>query len=981
MIHVLQQLGRTAAFWKVPASRNPWRVCYQQNRFRSLTVLLLTFVLVSNSAILHAQVVPATPLSGQSRSAVEQPSNTPAVGGPYFGTAGVPIRFNRSAAANDADADQQYSWEFGDGSAGKGISPTHVYPVPGVYTVALSVANRDGEKQTAFNTVTVVPAHQLAATSNLGPETNDLQDLSDPRLTDRDARSVASITDTHPRTTDQSAPLRSNGQSRSTDNVSPTKIPESAKPRDRDPNAFEPIAPPYPNVPSLAALYERAPQVEIPLQRFGSNLFSSGGGNGLITGDIPVDSTYVLGTGDTVAINVWGGATRTFAPEIDHSGRILLPDVGSVMLAGQTLAQAKDLILHELQTQFKNVNADVTLARVRTIHIYVVGDVTNPGAYDISSLSTPLNPLIAAGGPTAGGSLRIMQQLRAGQVVRTIDLYDLLLHGVRGAVERMEPGDTLLVPPAGQQVAVAGLVRRPAIYELFGETNLAEVIQLAGGFLATAELNTIKIDRVQAHDFRTVVSFDAPAGQNRATFEAAMKKFPIQDNDRVIVAPILPYNQQTVFLEGHVFQPGEFPYHAGMKANELIHSYKDMLPEPSDHVEIVRLQAPDYRPMTLQYRLSDVLSASDSIVLQPFDTLRISGRYEFDPPTVSIFGSVLHPGKYPLPIGLTAAELVKMAGGFTRSAYTAVADVASYFINPTETVKTELNTFQVSRAINGDTSADIMLRPGDVVTIREKTGWQDIGASVGVQGEVAHTGTYGIERGERLSVLLRRAGGFTDAAYPNGAILQREQVRQLDEATRARLITRLEAESSNFSSATANSQQIETLQELRQEQSRAISALQSQPASGRVIVAIGPDISKWENTAADIEVANGDTLLIPKKPSFVFVGGEILNSTALSFSPGKTAGWYLNQSGGTTNLADKKQIFVIRANGSVIGRSSTAGIFFNSRVLETRLQPGDSIVVPARVLGGSLVWKNLVETAQVFSSIALAGLIAASQFP
>jgi protein involved in polysaccharide export with SLBB domain len=921
-----EHLDRVVASSALPTALNR-----QHLRAASILAFLLGLVLSAPQAF--GQTMGAT-----SESSPGATSGTPTAnaGGPYQGTVGVPISFNGGGSTDPKGETLIYAWDFGDGTTGRLANQPHTYLAAGTYTLLLTVTNSDGLLSTASTTVLISPAPQTPQTAT--PESSPI-----------------------------SPSPQSGGASAQTGEASAQASGASAQ------------SSPYPDVPSLVGLYQQIPQSAAPLQRFGSDLFSGNRTINMTAGDIPVDSSYVLGSGDTIAINVWGGITRTFTADIDHSGRILLPETGSVMLEGQTLAQAKELIQHILSTQFKMVNVDVTLAKVRTIRVYVVGDVAKPGAYDISSLSTPLNALLAAGGPTARGSLRIVQQFRGSQLVRTVDLYDLLLHGVRSLVDRLQTGDTLMVPLAGPQVTVAGLVRRPAVYELLNEKSLADVIQLAGGFLVTAELNNIKVERIEAHEKRTMVDFNVPAGKSDVGITTLMNGFAVQDKDVVIVNPILPYNQQTVFLVGHVFRPGEYPFHDGMTARDLVPSYMDMLPEASNHVEVIRLVPPDYRPETLEYQLSDVFSSSASIPLQPFDTLRIYGRYELDAPMVSIFGEVLRPGKYPLSEGMTGADLVRMAGGFARSAYTTEADVSSYSIKNGETVQMEHSTFQVAKAVDGDKNSDISLKAGDVVTVRQLGGWQDIGASVELRGEVLHAGTYGIQEGERLSAVLRRAGGFLPSAYPDGVVLERVQVRQLAEQTRAQLISMLTAESVNFKQASSlDQEQATTLQALHEEQARAISALQSQPVSGRLVIHISADISKWENTQADVQVRAGDVLVVPKQPGFVFLAGQVFNSAAITFVPGRTAGWYLKQSGGPTDLANKKLIYIVRANGMVIGRSS-AGLWSGDGVLNTKMHPGDSIVVPAKIIGGSLVWKNLVETAQVFSSIALAGAIAASQ--
>ena len=262
--------------------------------------------------------------------------------------------------------------------------------------------------------------------------------------------------------------------------------------------------------------------------------------------------------------------------------------------------------------------------------MYVVGDVQRPGAYDVSSLSTPLSALYAAGGPTSRGSLRILRQYRGTQQVREIDLYDFLLHGLRSNVDRLLPGDTILVPPVGAQVTVEGMVHRPAIYELNGETTLNQVLDLAGGVLISASLKQIDVARIEAHERRTMLNLQLPGDADAVKKEIA--GFQVQGGDDVVISQILPYNQQAVYLEGHVYRPGKYPYRDGMTINDLLKSYQDIMPEPADHAELIRLQPPDFRPETISFNLPDVLIGNDAIPLQPFDLIRIYSRYEIDSP-------------------------------------------------------------------------------------------------------------------------------------------------------------------------------------------------------------------------------------------------------------------------------------------------------------------------------------------------------------
>jgi protein involved in polysaccharide export with SLBB domain len=233
-------------------------------------------------------------------------------------------------------------------------------------------------------------------------------------------------------------------------------------------------------MPSLQGLYSQFPVAETKLRRFGSDAFLIGAGNvNELPMDLPAGPDYVLGPGDSLVVNMWGGQSNRLARIIDRQGQIALPEAGTITIDGLTIAQAQSAIQKALSTQFQGEHVEISLGRLRSVRVYVVGDVQRPGAYDVSSMSTPLSALYAAGGPTSRGSLRILRQYRGKQLVREIDLYDFLLRGVRSNTDRLLPGDTILVPPVGPQVSVEGVVHRPAIYELNGEQGLNQVLDLA----------------------------------------------------------------------------------------------------------------------------------------------------------------------------------------------------------------------------------------------------------------------------------------------------------------------------------------------------------------------------------------------------------------------------------------------------------------------------------------------------------------------
>ena len=283
---------------------------------------------------------------------------------------------------------------------------------------------------------------------------------------------------------------------------------------------------PYTDIPSLYDMYLQAVPRPTTPRRFGSEVFDNGTRDPqLIPMDLPVGPDYVVGPGDGLSVDLWGSVSQRFFRTVDREGRISLPEAGPVLVSGRNLADVQQDLQRILRTEYRDVSAEVSLARLRTIRIYEVGDVANPGAYDISSLSTPLNALFAAGGPTPKGSLRIVKHYRGNQLVQEVDLYDLLLHGVKSDMARLDNGDTVLVPPVGPQVTVEGMVRRPAVYELKDEKNLAAVLELSGGLLPTAALRHIEVQRLVAHEKQTMLSLDIPDASDSAEVTKKLEAF------------------------------------------------------------------------------------------------------------------------------------------------------------------------------------------------------------------------------------------------------------------------------------------------------------------------------------------------------------------------------------------------------------------------------------------------------------------------
>ena len=828
---------------------------------------------------------------------------------------------------------------------------------------------------------------------------------------------------------------------------------------------------PYANVPSLYDLYSQVSASPRP-KRFGYDLFTddaAGGGNiDRLPMDVPVGPEYVIGPGDGLSVQMWGSVSRRMSLTVDRQGRVGLPEVGTVMVAGRSLGDVTQDVQNALRTQYRDVQADVSLTRLRAVRVYVVGEVKYPGGYELSALASPLNAVFEAGGPLSQGSLRHIRHMRGKQMIADYDAYDLILHGVNADVKSLQPGDSLVVGEVGPQVWVEGMVRRPAIYELRGEQSLDQVLQLAGGVMSSGTLRHITVERVEAHEKRTMMSVDIPEQNNDAQVNAQLAAFKVQDGDHIRIAPIVAYADKTVYLDGHLFHPGKYAWRDGMKVSDVIKSYTDLLPEPyMAHAEIIRLEQPNFAPHVIGFNLGEALAKKNDLALQPFDTIRVFGRFDFedppvvtvagevrepgdhltngathisdavylagglapdastadaqiyrktadarlkvlsvnlakalsgdptenimlqpkdrliihkdmakiDPPTVKVEGEVGKPGKYILARGMTASQLIELAGGLKRSADIKTADLARY-TRSDEDVTTDHQQLELANVMTGDPNADVTLHDGDVLSIRQKTGWEDRGATITLRGEVVHPGTYGIRAGEKLSSIIERAGGFSTDAYPYGALMVREQILQIEERQRVELLKRVESTGDVIRGMYGDDSKDPLWRFTRdasiQQWQQTLDRLRVTPPTGRMVIHISTDVKHWKDTAADVEVRAGDILSIPKKPNFVMVTGAVYNSSAVTYRPGKSAEWYLQQGGGPTQMAKKQAMFVIHADGSVSGM---AGALFGGGLRGISVKPGDTVVVPERPIAGPSQWQTIFSGVQAFSSIAVAASV------
>ena len=541
------------------------------------------------------------------------------------------------------------------------------------------------------------------------------------------------------------------------------RSPSSVWPSDFAAESFEPVRMvhqpnPYADAPSLYDLYVQASDSTQHPARFGLRVFQHKSANtGVLPMDLPVGPDYVVGPGDGLSIDLWGGVSQRLFRTVDREGRVLLPEAGPLLVSGKSLGEVQESVQRVMRTQFRDVSADVSLLRLRTVRVYVVGEVAAPGAYDVSSLSTPLNALFAAGGVTERGSLRSIEHYRGKQLLEDVDAYDLLLHGIRGDLKRLENGDSLRVPPLGPTVTVDGMVRRPAIYELHGEKNLDEVLDLAGGILPAAALRHIEVQRMVAHEKRTMLSLEAGETSDKDALRAAFEKFQIQDGDEIHIFPIAPYNSASVYLEGHVLRPGRYSFHEGMKLTDLVSSYKELLPEPAErYAEIVRIAGPENRPVVESFDLGKALEHPENAPkLEPLDTVRIFGKYDLETaPEILVTGEVRAAGRYRVSGQEHLRDAIYQAGGVTSEGWLETAQLFRGMPDGT----TRVFSISLRAALAGDPLNNILLEPRDHIVVHRQPARVNP-ASVYVRGEVSRPGRYPLGEGMRISDLVRSAGG------------------------------------------------------------------------------------------------------------------------------------------------------------------------------------------------------------------------------
>ena len=648
------------------------------------------------------------------------------------------------------------------------------------------------------------------------------------------------------------------------------------------------------------------------LPLFGASLFNNPAAYSADSA-APAPSEYVLGPGDEVRVQIWGTFDFSGTFVIDRNGQINLPKVGVVTLIGVQLKDLEAVLLQKIGTVFKNVSLNATLGKLRGITVYVVGQATQPGTYNLSSLSTLVNALFVSGGPSEKGSMRNIELKRAGRTITKLDLYDFISKGDKSKDVALMPGDIIMIPPAGKRMALVGATDHAAIYEFKDGDKLRDVLALGGGLSSLASHQDASAERINPQDPKT------PRKVQSLKLSAQGLDTTLQDGDVITLLPISPAFANAVTVQGTVAQAVKYPWTANMRITDLI-------PDSS------ALISPEY--FTRKNNLA-----------------------------ISIDATVA---------GKTIASRVNNSINQINWEYALIER-----LNPKELRTEIIPFNLGKAILQKDPLHNLLLQAGDVITILSNTDVQLPAERktilVRIEGEVSAPGMYQTLPGETLSQLLQRAGGLTPRAYIYGTEFTRESVRKQQQENLDQVIRRLETQGQSAGATLAanltgdRAAQAATLQQQQQQRMQSqIASLKSMRSKGRVSLeldALKPDLP-------NLPLEDGDTILVPALPAFVAAAGSVNNDNVFIFRQGKTVGDVLTAAG-LNEDSEPNEAFVLRADGSIFSRR-TAG--WLNRFEGAKLMPGDTVVVPSKVdreSGYNTLMRGLRDWTQIFSNLGI----------
>lgn len=680
---------------------------------------------------------------------------------------------------------------------------------------------------------------------------------------------------------------------------------------------------------------------------FGRNIFNSSNLTFEPSMNLPTPSNYRLGAGDEIIIDIWGNNQTTIQQTISPDGTINVENLGLVFLSGMTVDQATTYLRKELNKIYAGLDDEnpssqikVSLGNSRTIQVNVMGEVYQPGTYALSAFSTVFHALYSAGGVSDIGSLRNIQVARNGKNIATVDVYDFIMHGKTKDDISLQEGDVIIVPPYEALVKIEGNVKRPMKYEMKHEETVATLLKYAGNFASDAYTRSLKLVRQNGKEYQifTVDDMDYSV-------------FKVKDGDVLTAEAILDRFENKLEIKGAVYRPGIYQFGGDLNTvKQLIEKADGVMADAFLGRAVLHRQREDLTKEIIQVDLKGILGGSKpDIELKRNDVLYIPSIHDLqDLGNVEVFGEVARPGKYIYADNMTLEDLIIQAGGLLESASTVKVDVSRRIKDnkSTELPNTtgEMFSFALKDGFVVDGEPGFTLSPYDQVYVRKSPGYQRQ-MNVQVIGEILYEGTYALTtKSERLTDLVKKAGGATQYAYVKGAKLMRK----------------------------ANDEELKRMKDVKEIMQRELGTLaDSLKLELDDVYSVGIDLAKalaQPGGDEDIILREGDQLIIPEMVNTVKINGAVMMPNTVTFTHGKSVKEYINQAGGFANGAKKTKAFIIYMNGQVAKVKGTG---------KKQVEPGCEIVVPVKDKSKADKW-NIQTILGIASSIGSLGLTAAS---
>lgn len=733
----------------------------------------------------------------------------------------------------------------------------------------------------------------------------------------------------------------------------------------------------------LRAARERILAKKMPVtpEVFGANLFKDQRLTFEPKLNIPTPSNYILGTNDELIIDISGLYEANYRLKVSPDGTVRIPAIGLVKVSGQTIEVASSNIRNRMSKIYSGVNSgethiNISLGNIRSIRITVVGEATHPGSYTLPSLATAFNALYACGGPGEMGSMRDIKVIRRGKILSNIDMYRFLVDGVAVDNITLQDEDVVKIEPYQKRITITGAVKHIAIFEALPGETLQDLIRFAGGFTENASKLIVTTFRLTDRE-KTVVDVK----------ESQFATFELKSGDQFLVTTTYDKFDNRVYLTGSVMRQGAYALEPGMTIKQLIAKADGLDENAYLNMAVIYRKVEHSIPEVIGFNLGAILTdKAPDILLQKDDSVRISSLLSFrQTETVSILGAVKAPGSYRLLERLSIKELIFKAKGFTEMAFTDSVELIRIIKDPKilkgTNEKTIVLKFKLDKNLNfNDNDGNFLLQNGDQVIVRTIPGYEDI-RMVKVDGEVLQPGSYNIlNKTERISDLLKRAGGLTRYAYPVGAYLIRtEKTSGVEGILRQKMVDnakrQLQAQSPNSIDAKLLKETggVENLNDMKEELSGSKSVEQLLKTEGIVGINL-KEIMAQPGSNQDLYLEEGDILYVPRELQTVRVLGEVLFPTYVSYGKGQSLRYYISNAGGFSERAQKDKTFVLYANGSAKSTSN----FLGFRTYPP-IKPGSHIVVPEK----PTILKDKISTAElasIMSSIATVAVLVISVF-